>query len=74
MIISLYDLQCEIQYDYTPPQIGGTYLNTGELERLSAQVTITSVKCQGIEIIKLVPDQQLLELEQELLEGIAYRN
>lgn len=72
--IDLYDLQVEVLYEYSAPQIGGVFKETGEVEMISAGIRLTSVKCRGVEIITIIPEDQLLEMEQEILTELANRN
>lgn len=72
MIINLEYLDCDVEYIYQGPQIGGSYSDAGEVEILSAYVTITSVKCKGIEIIDIIPKDLLLVMEQDKLREITH--
>lgn len=72
--IDIFDALVDIDYTYEPPSIGAIFTETGEAERLGAGVTITSIKCRGLEIISIIPEEQLLSMEQDILENMANQN
>lgn len=72
--IDLINLEVELRYDYQSPSIGGMYPDTGDQEVIPASITIHSVRSGGIEIISIIPEDQLQIMEEELLEEITKRN
>lgn len=72
--LNLYELEIEVDYDYEPATIGTIFSMTGECEILPSSLTIKSVICNGVEIIKIIPPEQLEEMEEQLIRELDCRN
>lgn len=73
MLIDLENLDCDIEYEYYPECIGGSYSDTGEVEKLPAYIELKSVKCKEIELITLLNNYQINQIEEKILREIINR-
>ena len=62
--IDLYNLEVDVIYEYIPAQDNST---PGGVERIGHSIIITSVICEGIDILPLLPRDQIFDLEEEIL-------
>lgn len=66
MKISLIDLDVEIETERIPQMTAGAKYDTGEIESWPSELTIISVKANGIELISLLTSEELSELNEKL--------
>lgn len=60
-------LDVEVSYDRIPQEIGDKDEN-GNVELIPNSISLTSIKCKGIELISLLSPEEILALEQEIEE------
>lgn len=65
MKISLIDLEADVEFNYEPADVVSTPADT---EYLPAIISIYSVKVNGIELISLIPKEDLVTMEAQILE------
>jgi hypothetical protein len=65
--LNLLDLDVQVEHKFHKPTVGGSH-ESGEREIIPAEVEITSIKTDGIEILPLVPTEDVERFANKILE------
>lgn len=65
------ELECDVDADFTPPEKGDPQTMDGPgSPNYDAELSIASINCQGVDIMRLLKRSELARISDDLLEKI----